>query len=146
MDLEQLREYLSDITLEEILKIDTELGVLRMYFKNFKDIPSIPEETLVFYDEISDISALVEKKYPEFLKQICGYDKVKFVRATEYVLKEQPNIGIEDLNVFAELAEARDNGTAPDWVHGVRNLAVPEGGYHISTATAADRTRDNRRT
>ena len=109
MDLEQLREYLSDITLEEILKIDTELGVLRMYFKNFKDIPSIPEETLVFYDEISDISALVEKKYPEFLKQICGYDKVKFVRATEYVLKEQPNIGIEDLNVFAELAEAWQN-------------------------------------
>jgi len=39
-------------------------------------------------------------------------------------------------DVFAELAEAKLTGENPDWIHGVRNLKVPDMGYHISTATA----------
>ncbi|MBO5733643.1 MAG: hypothetical protein J6R66_01965 [Clostridia bacterium] len=40
-------------------------------------------------------------------------------------------------DTFAELAEARLTGVAPDWIHGERNLAIPGEGYHISTSTAA---------
>ena len=39
-------------------------------------------------------------------------------------------------DVFAELAEAKITGEAPDWIHGVRNLKIPDMGYHISTADA----------
>ena len=33
-------------------------------------------------------------------------------------------------DVFAELAEASEKGTAPDWVHGERNLLLPQDGYY----------------
>ena len=42
--------------------------------------------------------------------------------------------GIAD--VLAELAESKLTGEVPDWVHGVRNLAMPDMNYHISTAEA----------
>lgn len=41
-------------------------------------------------------------------------------------------------DVFAELAEARQSGTAPDWIHGERNLRVPDLNYHIYTPEEAD--------
>ncbi len=41
-------------------------------------------------------------------------------------------------DVFAELAEAKLKGTAPDWVHGERILHTPEQNYHISTSEAAE--------
>ena len=53
-------------------------------------------------------------------------------------LNENSAIAEGMADVFAELAEAHATGTAPDWVHGVRNLAIPDGGYHISTSTAAE--------
>lgn len=37
-------------------------------------------------------------------------------------------------DVFAELAEGSVKGTAPDWVHGERNLTTPDEGYFIDTA------------
>jgi len=39
-------------------------------------------------------------------------------------------------DVFAELAEAQKKGTAPDWMHGERNMYSPGEGYHISTNEA----------
>jgi Zn-dependent metalloprotease len=39
-------------------------------------------------------------------------------------------------DVFAELAEAKKKGTAPDWMHGERNMYTPGEGYHISTDEA----------
>lgn len=39
-------------------------------------------------------------------------------------------------DVFAELAEAKKKGTAPDWIHGERNMYTPGEGYHISTNEA----------
>ena len=35
-------------------------------------------------------------------------------------------------DVFAEFAEAKMLGTAPDWIHSSRNLLNPEDGYHTS--------------
>ncbi len=52
-------------------------------------------------------------------------------------LNENSAIAEGMADVFAELAEARMKGTSPDWVHGVRNLAIPDGEYRISTSTAA---------
>lgn len=53
-------------------------------------------------------------------------------------LNENAAIAEGMADVFAELAEARIANAAPDWVHGVRNLAIPDMEYHISTSTAAE--------
>lgn len=53
-------------------------------------------------------------------------------------LNENSAIAEGMADIFAELAEARITGVAPDWVHGARNLAIPDGEYHISTSTAAE--------
>ena len=79
-----------------------------------------------------DYNTVVHEYAHGVMQNIAGVHGTK-------ALNENAAIAEGMADIFGELAEMKQNGTA-DWIHGERNLAVPSNGYYLTTSGAVNIT------
>ncbi len=79
-----------------------------------------------------DYNTVVHEYAHGIMQNIAGVKGTKTLNENAAIVE-----GLAD--IFGELAEMKENGTA-DWIHGERDLAVPSNGYFLTTSGAVNVT------
>ncbi len=79
-----------------------------------------------------DYNTVVHEYAHGVMQNIAGVKGTKTLNENAAIVE-----GMAD--IFGELAEVKQNGTA-DWIHGERNLAEPQNGYYLTTSGAGSIT------
>ena len=107
MTARELLSIYNSINLNQILEHKNAKSTV-IALQNIQDCPLIAKDNLIIYDMLNAFGCAAEETEAKLAKDFLSFDVIDYVRATEYVTQQQPELPaeFEQARIFSQLAEA----------------------------------------